>query len=75
MRLVETAHASPILFEAQSSGIRGQDGQITAYEHAQKAGLIGAVQGTSRNLSANAGHFDGVMTLEGSHCNFRVATI
>jgi predicted DNA-binding protein len=31
----------------------------TAYEHAKKAGLIGAVRGASRDLSTNAKHFDG----------------
>jgi predicted DNA-binding protein len=36
-----------------------EDEEITAYEHAQKAGLIGAVRGAIRDLSTNTRHFDG----------------
>ena len=32
---------------------------LTAYDHAKKGGLIGAVQGASRDLSTNRKHFDG----------------
>jgi Arc/MetJ-type ribon-helix-helix transcriptional regulator len=32
---------------------------LTAYEHAKKAGLIGAVKGTIRDLSTNPKYFDG----------------
>jgi predicted DNA-binding protein len=35
------------------------EGSLTAYEHAKKAGLIGAVKGTVRHLSTNPEHFDG----------------
>ena len=33
--------------------------ELTAYERAKKARLIGAVRGASRDLSTNKGHFDG----------------
>jgi predicted DNA-binding protein len=36
----------------------GED-SLTAYEHAKKAGLIGAVKGTPRDLSTNPKYFDG----------------
>jgi len=32
---------------------------LTAYEHAKKADLIGAVKGATRDLSTNPRHFDG----------------
>ena len=32
---------------------------LTAYDYAKKAGLIGAVHGTARDLSTNPKHFDG----------------
>jgi predicted DNA-binding protein len=35
------------------------EGSLTAYEHAKKAGLIGAVKGTIRDLSTNPKYFDG----------------
>jgi predicted DNA-binding protein len=31
---------------------------LTAYEHAKKAGLIGAARGAIRDLSTNSKHFD-----------------
>ncbi len=37
-----------------------EDEEITVYEHAQKAGLIGAVRGAPQDLSTNAKHFDGL---------------
>ena len=36
-----------------------EDAELTAYEHAKQAGLIGAVKGTDRDLSTNRRHFDG----------------
>jgi Arc/MetJ-type ribon-helix-helix transcriptional regulator len=36
-----------------------QDRAATAYEHAKRAGLIGAVRGASSDLSTNPRHFDG----------------
>jgi predicted DNA-binding protein len=35
------------------------DGALTAFEHAKRAGLIGAVRGASRDLSTNPKHLDG----------------
>ena len=35
------------------------DDEITAYERAEKAGLIGAIRGLSPDLSTNPKHFDG----------------
>ncbi len=35
------------------------DDAITAYERAEKAGLIGAVRGARRDLGTNPRHFDG----------------
>jgi predicted DNA-binding protein len=32
---------------------------LSAYEHAKKAGLIGAARGASQDLSTNPKHFDG----------------
>lgn len=35
------------------------DDQATAYDHAKKAGLIGAIRGASPDLSTNKDHFEG----------------
>jgi len=50
---------SDIVRDAVERQFAAEDEQVTAYEHAQKAGLIGAVRGASRDLSTNARHFDG----------------
>ena len=50
---------SEIVREAVERQFAAEDGEMTAYEHAQKAGLIGAVRGASRDLSTNTRHFDG----------------
>lgn len=50
---------SDIVRDAVERHFAAKDEQITAYERARKAGLIGAVRGASRDLSTNAGHFDG----------------
>jgi predicted DNA-binding protein len=39
--------------------LAAEDDALTAYEYAKKAGLIGAVQGATRDLSTNPKHFDG----------------
>jgi predicted DNA-binding protein len=39
--------------------LAAEEDSLTAYEYAKKAGLIGAVQGAPRDLSANPKHFDG----------------
>ncbi len=36
-----------------------EEGLLTAYEYAKKAGLVGAVKGTARDLSTNPKYFDG----------------
>jgi hypothetical protein len=36
-----------------------EEGLLTAFERAEKAGLIGAVKGTPRDLSTNPKYFDG----------------
>ncbi|MBI3208044.1 MAG: CopG family transcriptional regulator [Candidatus Solibacter usitatus] len=35
------------------------EAELTAYEHAKKSGLIGAVRGARRDLSTNPKYFDG----------------
>jgi predicted DNA-binding protein len=63
-RLKTAAHRSGI---RESDLVRGaverhiaaEEGGVTTYELAKKAGLIGAVRGTSRDLSTNRQHFDG----------------
>jgi predicted DNA-binding protein len=39
--------------------LAAEEKSLTAYEVAKKAGLIGAVKGTLRDLSTNPKHFDG----------------
>jgi predicted DNA-binding protein len=39
--------------------LAAEEESLTAYEHAKKAGLIGAVQGAARDLSTNPKRFDG----------------
>ena len=39
--------------------LAAEEGSLTAYELAKKAGLIGAVKGTARDLSTNPQYFDG----------------
>jgi predicted DNA-binding protein len=39
--------------------LAAEDEALSAFEHAKKAGLIGAVRGASRDLSTNPRHFDG----------------
>jgi hypothetical protein len=34
-------------------------GEVSAFEHAKRTGLIGAVRGASRDLSTNPKHLDG----------------
>lgn len=36
-----------------------EEGALTPYEHAKRAGLIGVVKGASRDLSTNPRYFDG----------------
>jgi len=39
--------------------LAAEEASLTAYEHAKKSGLIGAVKGTTRDLSTNPKYFDG----------------
>jgi predicted DNA-binding protein len=39
--------------------LAAEEDSLTAYDHAKKAGLIGAVKGTIRDLSTNPKYFDG----------------
>jgi len=39
--------------------LAAEDDALTAYERAEKAGLIGSVKGASPDLSINPRHFDG----------------
>ncbi len=63
-RLKEAAHRqgtreSDLIRGAVERQFAAEDEENTAYEHARKAGLIGAVRGTSHDLSTNAKYFDG----------------
>ncbi len=50
---------SDIVRGAIEQQFAAEDKGVTAYEHAKKSGLIGAVRGASRDLSTNPRHFDG----------------
>jgi predicted DNA-binding protein len=50
---------SDLVREAVERHLAAGDGDITAYERAKKAGLVGAVKGASRDLSTNPAHFRG----------------
>ena len=50
---------SQIVRKAVELQLAAEEGSVTAYEHAKKAGLIGAVKGAVRDLSTNPKYFDG----------------
>jgi len=50
---------SDIVRGAVERQFAAEDAEVTAYDHAKKAGLIGAVRGAARDLSSNPKHFDG----------------
>jgi len=50
---------SDVVRGAVERHLAAQEDSLTAYEHAKKAGLIGTVKGTTRDLSTNPKHFDG----------------
>jgi predicted DNA-binding protein len=63
-RLKDAAHRrgtreSDVVRGAVERQLAAEDDGITAYERAKKAGMIGAVQGASRDLSTNPRHFEG----------------
>jgi predicted DNA-binding protein len=50
---------SDLVRDAVESQLAAEDSAVTAYELAKRAGLIGAVKGTIRDLSTNRRHFEG----------------
>ena len=50
---------SDLIREAVERRLAAEDEEVTAYERARRAGLIGAVRGACRDLSTNSKHFDG----------------
>jgi predicted DNA-binding protein len=63
-RLKAAAHRggtreSDVVRHAVDLQLAAEEGALTAYEHAKKAGLIGVVKGTIRDLSTNPKYFDG----------------
>ena len=50
---------SDVVRGAVERHLAAEEGSLTAYEHAKKAGLIGAVRGADRDLSTNPKHFEG----------------
>ena len=53
------ARESDIVRGAVERQFVAEDEEISAYERARKAGLIGAVRGAKRDLSTNPRHFQG----------------
>jgi predicted DNA-binding protein len=53
------ARESDIVRGAVERQFAAEDEEITAYDRAKRAGLIGAIAGTARDLSTNPKHFDG----------------
>jgi predicted DNA-binding protein len=51
--------ASDLVRGAVELQLAAEEDSLTAYEHAKKAGLIGAVKGTPRDLSTNPKYFKG----------------
>jgi len=50
---------SDLVRDAVEVHLAADEGSLTAYDRARKAGLIGVVKGTVRDLSTNPRHFDG----------------
>ncbi|MGA2145348.1 MAG: hypothetical protein ABSH49_10335 [Bryobacteraceae bacterium] len=50
---------SDLVRDAVELQLAAEEGSLTAYEHAKKAGLIGAAKGTVWDLSTNPKYFDG----------------
>jgi len=50
---------SDLVRDAVERQLAAEEGSLTAYELAKKAGLIGVVKGTVRDLSTNPKYFDG----------------
>jgi len=63
-QLKDAAHRSgtresDIVRKAVERQLATEDERVTAYEHAKRAGLIGAVRGAPCDLSTNPRYFDG----------------
>jgi predicted DNA-binding protein len=50
---------SDLVREAVELRLAAEESAFTAYDHAKKAGLIGAVEARVRDLSTNPSHFAG----------------
>jgi predicted DNA-binding protein len=50
---------SDLVRDAVELHLKAEEDTLSAYEHAKKAGLIGAAKGTVRDLSTNPKHFEG----------------
>jgi predicted DNA-binding protein len=50
---------SDVVRNAMEVHLAAEEGSLTAYDHAKKAGLIGAVKESIRDLSTNPNYFDG----------------
>ena len=50
---------SDLVRDAVELQLAAEEATLTAYEHAKKAGLIGAVKGGPADLSTNRKYFDG----------------
>jgi predicted DNA-binding protein len=53
------ARESSLIRAAVERQLAAEDDALTAYQHAERAGLIGAVKGAPRDLSTNPRHFEG----------------
>jgi predicted transcriptional regulator len=50
---------SDLIRKAVEGQLTAEEASLTAYDHAKKAGLIGMVKGTVRDLSTNPKYFEG----------------
>jgi predicted DNA-binding protein len=50
---------SDLIRKAVEVQLTAEETSLTAYDHAKKAGLIGMVKGTVRDLSTNRKYFEG----------------
>jgi hypothetical protein len=70
---------SDLIRAAVERQLTAEEDELTAYERAKKAGLIGAVRGARRDLSTKARHFEGFGALEGlstrRHGSYRIRLI
>ena len=50
---------SDLVRDAVEMQLAAEESALTAYDHAKRAGLIGAAKGKVRDLSTNPKHFEG----------------